>query len=69
MRPLAMPSSGQVKTKPLGQWSQRPGWSTKPYSPVTGYWPKGSCRSVPALEVTRIRLAFSSRRIPACTRW
>src|SRR5258708_18905877 len=21
-----------VSTKPLGQWSQRPGWSTKPYS-------------------------------------
>ena len=36
---MLSPSSGQVSTKPLGQWSQRPGWSTKPYSQMAGKLP------------------------------
>ncbi len=67
-RPWLRPSSGQVSTKPLGQWSQRPGSSTKPYSQMAGNSPKAQRRSVPAAEVMCICLAASMRFDAACTR-
>src|SRR5699024_6636389 len=57
--PVALSSLGQVSTKPLGQWSQRPGSSTKPYSLIAGYSPIGQYKSVPAADTIRIDFAFS----------
>ena len=67
-RPCPDRSFGQVARKPLGQWSQRPGASTKPYSSSSGYSPKAQCRSVPAAEVMCIVFAAASCLPPASTR-
>ncbi len=68
MVPSALPSSGQRAIMQLGQWSQRPGSSARPYCISTGYWPSAQRKSVPAFEVTVISRAGSMKALAARTR-
>lgn len=68
MVPSLPPSLAKVKRKPLGQWSQRPGSSQKPYSEMVGKSPSLKVTSVPAGEVTCIFLAALSSFEAASTR-
>ncbi|MNV20668.1 hypothetical protein D3C71_1115780 [compost metagenome] len=68
MVPSLPPSLAKVKRKPLGQWSQRPGSSQKPYSVMTGNSPSWNVTFVPAGDVTCILLAFLSSFDASSTR-